>query len=228
MLTMVTEQTFGERLKQLLKDNNMNQTTLAAKSGVDREYINQIINKNKNVGILIAQKLANGLGITVSELIGESSGIESDAVNKAANSIIDKVLERYETVETIRVPIRGVVPAGIPTTQEEVLEGYVFVPKSDLAGTSMKDVYAVKVFGDSLIGDGINSGDLVLVDPNAQIVDGKIYIVRLGSEVVARHVIRTEDKLILKPSNGHYEDIEVNRADILGRVFKSGGNWIDH
>jgi len=59
------------------------------------------------------------------------------------------------------------------------------------------------------------------------IIDGKIYIVRLGNEVCARHVFKLDDSLRLASSNGEYKEMLANEVEILGRLILTG-RWKRH
>lgn len=83
------------------------------------------------------------------------------------------------------------------------------------------------VNGDSLQGDGINHGDLVIVEPNVEIIDGKMYVIRRQNEVVARHLYTDADKLKLVSSNEDYETVEATDIEVLGRLILSG-RWKKH
>lgn len=142
MVIAIMEETIGQRILKFLELRGISQRELARLSGVERVYINQLIHgKAKSVGIPIAQKLARGLDISVSELIGEEiPNSENSSINEAAESIIEKILEKYEKVETIKIPIRGSVPAGIPSMQEESIEDYIEIPKSEIESSTKKEI----------------------------------------------------------------------------------------
>lgn len=85
----------------------------------------------------------------------------------------------------------------------------------------MDAVFALRISGDSLIGDKINNGDNVVIDPNPDIIEGKIYAVKLQNEFVARHVHREGEFVVLTSSNGKYERMKVEEAEIVGRIIWS-------
>ena len=75
------------------------------------------------------------------------------------------------------------------------------------------------VSGDSLSGDGIHDGEILVVDPDAVIEVGKIYIVRLeDGEICARHLIIEEGQVRLQSSNHLYEDLRVTGVQVIGKV----------
>lgn len=67
----------------------------------------------------------------------------------------------------------------------------------------------------------------VILEPNAEIIDSKIYVIRRENEVVARHLYQQGDRLKLVSSNRHYETIEATDIKVLGRVILSG-RWKKH
>jgi SOS-response transcriptional repressor LexA len=126
------------------------------------------------------------------------------------------------------VPIIGYITAGIPVPTEQQDLGKIPVSKLDLSGVSkMSGVFGLIVSGDSLIGDEIQDRYTVIVDPNPDIIDGKIYIVKVGTEYVARHLHRENGYVILTSSNGKYEKMQVKEVEIKGRVVLSG-TWKRH
>jgi hypothetical protein len=66
-----------------------------------------------------------------------------------------------------------------------------------------------------------------IIEPTQDISDGKIYILRISNEVVARHTFKEARKLKLLSSNSKYQIIIATEADILGRVILAGG-WKEY
>ncbi|MCD8076297.1 MAG: hypothetical protein LUF27_14935 [Lachnospiraceae bacterium] len=62
--------------------------------------------------------------------------------------------------ETIKVPVLGAVSCGIPKYAEENIEEYVRLP---VALFGRGQFFILRASGDSMIGVGINDGDLVLI-----------------------------------------------------------------
>ena len=122
----------------------------------------------------------------------------------------------------------GYIAAGIPISAEQMDLGKIVVSKLDLSGAlKMSGIFGLIVSGDSLIGDDIQDKDTVIVDPDPVIIDGRIYIVKLGNEYVARHLHRENGFVILTSSNGKYDKMKVKEVEIKGRVVLSG-KWKKH
>jgi len=127
----------------------------------------------------------------------------------------------------MEIPILGFVPCGIPFPSDQQREGYLELPVSLIEGRRLDSLYAVRASGNSLIGDNIQDGDLLVVDEWAEFVNGRICILRLENEVVARHCYLEGNRMRLIASSGQYQDIEANQVEILGRVILSG-KWQEH
>ncbi|MCX8009928.1 MAG: transcriptional repressor LexA [Ignavibacteria bacterium] len=86
-----------------------------------------------------------------------------------------------------------------------------------------KDSFLLKVRGDSLKDAYIFSGDVVIVNPNAQITDGQIVVAVLDDSAVVKRYFRQNGTIILKSENKAYKPIEI-KADyekfkIVGAVI---------
>lgn len=111
-----------------------------------------------------------------------------------------------------RIPIVGVVTAGRPILAVENIEGYLVTEETG------GDRFALRVRGDSMIGAGILSGDLVIVRPQQDAVNGQIVVAMLEDEATVKRFHRGADGVWLLPENDAYEPIDGRNARIIGRV----------
>ena len=58
----------GKRIKELRMETNLSQEKFALKIGMDRTYYASVENGKRNIAIVNLEKIANGFGITLSEL----------------------------------------------------------------------------------------------------------------------------------------------------------------
>ncbi|RTQ44669.1 XRE family transcriptional regulator [Hymenobacter gummosus] len=68
---MSIQEKLGIRVMSLRKERGLSQEALALQAGLDRTYIPAIEKGTRNVSISVAEKLANALGISISELFAE-------------------------------------------------------------------------------------------------------------------------------------------------------------
>lgn len=163
----------------------------------------------------------NGYSPSVRE-IGEGVGLRSTAsVSYHLQALQDKGLLRPAGVKgkkralvgaarAGKIPIVGVVTAGLPILAVENQEG--LMPWKD------PDCFALRVRGDSMVGAGILDGDKVVVRPQQTANDGQIVVARLGDEATVKRLRRRHGEIWLMPENDSYSPIDGTDAEIIGIV----------
>ena len=102
------------------------------------------------------------------------------------------------TAVAAELPLYGVVAAGSPI-ESIPDEEQVFVPAEFLRSG---DHYVLRVRGDSMIGDGVHDGDLVVVQRKESAPDGEMVVVLVGDEVTLKRIYREGDATVrLQPAN---------------------------
>lgn len=211
---LMTKETFGERLKRLRETRRLSKYRLAKDSGINETYIYQLeadVVTHPRSDTLMA--LARQLNVSLEELAGGEPLAE-----RPLRVLFEEVSRRYDAIGLLELPIKTTVPSSYPYSPSG--QGYIQIPRSEVTGVSdMDKLYALKVMGDGLAGDGINSGDFLVVEPTTNVIDGKLYIVRLGEEVCARHVYKhNKEHLRLVASNGEAQEVQASDVEIQGRV----------
>jgi len=189
----------------------LTQGQLADKVKCDRATLSRIETGNRRVTMRMLYKIANALEVDPSYFVG------GDSKSASLNSIIKDIQDIKEKMNFITVPIIGSVPAGHPEIREQQILGNVCLSIDDVGGVK-KDFFALKISGESLNGDGIHSGDIAVFDPHPVFQDGKIYILRLGNEVVVRHAYRSDETISLVASNQEFKTVKVKDVEILGQL----------
>ncbi len=117
-------------------------------------------------------------------------------------------------------PLLGVVPAGTPVLAEENFEGYVDL--NEMFGRG-EGTFLLKVSGESMIGAGINDGDLVVVHHQERITSGEIGVAVVGGEVTVKRLFHEQGSWRLQPENPALHPIRVWDGDpdfrIAGKVI---------
>jgi DNA polymerase V len=99
------------------------------------------------------------------------------------------------------------VPAGFPSPADDYLEGAL-----DLNEYLIKHKAATffwRVTGDSMIGAGIHSGDLLIVDRSLEPQTGNVIIAVLDGELTVKRIEMHDGRLFLVPENPDYPLIPV-------------------
>jgi repressor LexA len=139
---------------------------------------------------------------------------------KRARMILGMGQRRDPTM--IEVPLLGRVAAGAPLLATENVEDSVRID-SFLLGGSGKEVFALKVKGQSMIEDGIFDGDYLFVRKTPSAHPGDIVVALIEDEATVKRFFPEGDRIRFQPANKDMEPIYVKKADfrqtqILGLV----------
>ena len=113
------------------------------------------------------------------------------------------------------VPVVGRVAAGRPVLAEENIDEVIPLPEEMLPGG---EAFLLRVKGDSMVGDGIMDGDLVIVQRQDTAENGDIVVALIEDEATVKRFFRHADAVELRPSNPEYEPLLVTDVRILGKV----------
>ncbi|MBQ5748841.1 MAG: transcriptional repressor LexA [Oscillospiraceae bacterium] len=110
-----------------------------------------------------------------------------------------------------KIPVVGVVTAGMPILAVENIEGYI-------PWDGEEDCFALRVQGDSMIGAGILDGDKVVVRPQKTAENGEIVVALLDDSATVKRLKKANGELWLMPENPAYAPIDGRQAQLLGKV----------
>ena len=116
------------------------------------------------------------------------------------------------------VPVLGTVTAGMPILAVEEIEGYL--PFS-MPGAQDKELFALKVKGESMLWAGILDGDIVIVERTPTAKNGEIVVALIEDEATVKTFYKEDGHFRLQPENDAYQPIIVNEVVILGKVIAS-------
>ena len=106
------------------------------------------------------------------------------------------------------IPVIGLVAAGGPILAQENIEKTI--PRSNNLLSNDID-YFLRVKGDSMVEVGIYEEDLIGVSKTRGHKIGNIVVARINDEVTVKTLIDvSREKVILRPENKNYEDIEID------------------
>ena len=120
---------------------------------------------------------------------------------------------------SVMVPVLGRVACGLPRYAEENIEEYVRMPET-LIGSG--EFFLLRAVGDSMVGAGINEGDLVLVKRQNTAENGQIVVALVGEEATLKRFYPEAGKkhVRLHPENPAMKDIIVPNCEIQGVAVK--------
>ncbi len=116
--------------------------------------------------------------------------------------------------KAVLVPIYGTIPAGQPITAVENIDGYV--PVSNFRGEA-RELFALKVHGESMIEAGILNGDIAILRSTPTAENGQIVAAMVHEdEATLKRFYKEDGRFRLQPENSSMEPIFSDSAVILG------------
>ena len=118
--------------------------------------------------------------------------------------------------ELVNVPVIGTVAAGTPILAEQNIEDYLPIPAEILPN---KEVFMLKVKGNSMIEAGIYNGDKVIVaeQPNAE--NGDKVVALVDDSATVKTFYKENGHFRLQPENSSMDPIILDQVEILGKVI---------
>lgn len=113
--------------------------------------------------------------------------------------------------ETYTVPRVGAIACGTPILAEQNIETYDAVPNR------IRCDFTLVCKGDSMVGAGIEDGDVVYIRQQPEVENNEIAAVMIDGEATLKYFKRVGDMVLLSPANREYEPIIVS-GENLGKV----------
>ena len=131
--------------------------------------------------------------------------------------ILKSPYENNNSSKTVKVPVLGYVPCGIPFLAEENIERNVAI--SDKIAKPPFKYFMLKAVGDSMNKAGINDGDLVLVRQQMTANSGDIVVALIDDEATIKKLRLLKDHIILEPNSTNSNHCSI----VLERDFRIQG-----
>ncbi|WP_110930912.1 LexA family protein [Paenibacillus bouchesdurhonensis] len=191
-------------LRSVLKRKGMSQKELAEGTGLSTSVISDYINEKTLATPGSIQRMADFLMVSKAE--------------------IDPTFKSSDQTEKAMIPLVGTICAGDGLLAEQNIIEYVLYP---LLGKSQPD-FALKVKGDSMVGAGIDDGDIVYIKKtNWADFNGQIVVAAINDQEdgMLKRIKWTEGSPTMKliPENSDYETRE-----LLPSEFAIYGVYMGH
>lgn len=111
------------------------------------------------------------------------------------------------------VPLLGRVAAGEPILAVDEAQGEIGVDAAWLG--SGREIFALTVAGDSMIGDGILDGDTIFVQRQSHAEIGDIVVVMIDNEATVKRFYPQGDVVRLQPANDDMQPILLTARQAL-------------
>ena len=117
--------------------------------------------------------------------------------------------------KSVSVPVVGKVAAGIPITAIQDIEFYIPVPEHLRRG---RELFALRVQGESMKNIGILDGDIVIVHRTPVAENGEIVVAMVDDSATVKRFYKENGHFRLQPENDEFEPIIVDEVVLLGKV----------
>lgn len=118
--------------------------------------------------------------------------------------------------EMINIPIVGKVTAGMPILATENIEDSFPVPLDYIKHN--RELFMLKVSGESMINAGINNGDLAIIEKQENAENGDIVVALIDNEATIKRFFKEKDHIRLQPENDTMKPIIVPNCSIIGKL----------
>jgi len=180
----------GDRIKGLMNEKHLSQNRLAKLAGLSQSGLSTIVSGAVSPKESTLTAIADALGCTVAELMGEMP-------------------PGFYQMKKNAVPIIGEIACGTPITAEQNIDGYADLPEGVRAD------FALRCRGDSME-PTFENNDLVLIRQQPDVEDGQIGAVNVACEATLKRVYHQTTGLLLVADNHRYlpmfvsEDITIH------------------
>lgn len=128
------------------------------------------------------------------------------------NQESDILLNKKKTAD---IPILGQVTAGLPILAVENIQDTIPLSVDFIRD---RDLFFLKVVGESMINAGIFDGDHVLIEKQSCAKNGEIVLALIEDEATIKTFYKEKSRYRLQPENDYMDPIYVEQIEILGKV----------
>lgn len=103
------------------------------------------------------------------------------------------------------------IRAGFPSPAQDYMEQAIDLNKEIVKHPA--STFYGRVVGNSMSGEGIDDGDILVIDKSLELIDGDLAVCFINGEFTVKRVKLEKDFAWLVPSNPDYEPIKVTKDD---------------
>jgi repressor LexA len=200
----------GDIIKQYRSEHNISQRDFAKKCELSHTYIAAL---EKKIDARSGKKIAP----TVDAVKNISKGLNMP-LQELLNIIDDEQEFIVNQNKSIRIPVLGSIPAGIPMEMIEDIVDWEDISEEMLKGG--KQYFALKIKGDSMFPEYLN-GDVIIVLKQDDCESGQDCVVAVnGDDATFKRVFKTDNGITLQPLNNSYMPMFYSNDDVLNKPVK--------
>lgn len=190
----------ASRIREYREREDLTLAEMAQRTGVPAQTLNRYELGKRAPKIDVAVQIAERLGVNPLWLQGYDV------------PVLTGVPDGFDPVpDTYTVPRVGAIACGTPILAEQNIETYDAVPNR------IRCDFTLVCKGDSMVGAGIEDGDVVYIRQQPEVENNEIAAVMIDGEATLKYFKRVGDMVLLSPANREYEPIIVS-GENLGKV----------
>ena len=151
------------------------------------------------------------LPLAVPGAVPGMGGEAANNVHQLRAAVPGEIAELREDEDLVEIAIVGRVAAGQPILAEEHVVDTVKIDRGLVRGG--RDVFGLKVHGDSMIDAGILSGDYIFVRKQLTASRGDVVVALIGDEATVKYYYPERDYVRFQPANKTMAPILVRAVD---------------
>ncbi|KEH96014.1 transcriptional repressor LexA [Clostridium massiliodielmoense] len=168
------------------------------------------------------REICKGVGLSsTSSVHGHLSKLERKGLIRRDSTkprTIEILKESIVPKEMVNIPILGKVTAGAPILAVENIEDTFPISLNYIP--SNKELFMLKVSGESMIEAGILDGDLAIIEKTNIAKNGEIVVALMDNEVTLKRFFKEDKHIRLQPENKSMDPIilEDDSVSIVGKL----------
>ncbi|KPK96713.1 MAG: hypothetical protein AMJ95_12635 [Omnitrophica WOR_2 bacterium SM23_72] len=188
----------------------------------------ELTKKQERVLEFIQGRVRQNIPPTIREIARElgfsSTGTVRDYLNALQNKgYLKRTSNKSRGIEllpnTFSIPVIASITAGRPDLAYEDIQGHIDPNDLFLGRLTYKDVFALKVKGDSMVEAGIIDGDFAVMKKQTTAHNGDIVAALLDNhEVTLKRLRYKGERFYLEPANRNYQPIYKDFS-IIGKLI---------
>jgi len=186
-------------------------------------YLEQKINRTGQAPSL--RQAASDLGVSHAAVAQSLQVLEAKGYLKRKGRysrtiyLLNRARETAASQRWREIPIIGRVTAGLPMYAQEIWDGSIVLDAVVFRG---RNLFALRVKGDSMKDAGILDRDLAICEPRQYAQNGEIVVALVnGEEATVKRFFLYDDHIELRPENARYRTLRYTFSEVLiqGKVM---------
>ena len=128
---------------------------------------------------------------------------------RVPESCVETIFALHNNQLLYQLPLyASTVRAGFPSPADDYIDMHIDL--NEYLISHQASTFIVRASGDSMIGSGIHSGDLLIVDRSLEPAQGKIVIAAINGELTVKRLRILDGRVQLLPDNDSYPPIDIS------------------